>query len=85
MELLKTMSSKYKTLWVLLDFALITSGIFFLVPWGFSQWKGVGFRLESWADVSTHEGNAYFAVIMMGIAIAVYGIFDLLIFKRLKR
>ena len=74
------MTHKHRILWILFDVVLVISSAI-LISYGIFHWKELGFRIESWSDVSTNEGRACVAVILLGIGLAVYGIFDLFVFR----
>jgi uncharacterized membrane protein len=71
-------------IWIIIDAALILIGII-IIPLGVLGWKQAGFLIEAWSDGGTFEGRATFFTILIGIALALYGLFDMCVFRRSKK
>jgi membrane protein DedA with SNARE-associated domain len=56
-----------------------------IVIYGFINWRNMGFVIENWSDVSTNEGRAAFSIILLGIGLILYGLFDYWAFRRKKK
>ena len=70
-----------RTLWVIFDILTLPAGLA-LICFGFYEWYKLGFILENWSDVSTNEGRASFCIILSGIGLILYGLFDYWAFRR---
>ena len=67
-----------KTIIALRDITLVLAGAI-LTPWAIYKWSEVGFRIEPKFYAGTKEGNSFFVVALLGIAMVVYGVFNLLL------
>ena len=70
-----------RKLWILFDIFTIPAGLIIII-FGFINWRDVGFVIEDWSDVSTNEGRAAFRIILLGIGLILYGLFDYWAFRR---
>ncbi len=66
---------------ILLDITLVLAGII-LTPWAIFKWSEVGFRIEPKFYAGIQEGNSFFAATLLGIAMVLYGVFNLLLIRR---
>ena len=72
---------------IIVDFIMVIVGII-LIPTFFLKWKSIGFEfnttLEASRGVPLNDGNAFFMMILLGIALICYAVIDFLVF-RIKR
>ena len=70
-----------RTIVTLRDIIVVLVGAI-LAPWAIYRWSEVGFRIEPKFYAGTKEGNAFFVVALLGVAMVLYGIFNLLLVQR---
>jgi uncharacterized membrane protein len=74
--------SMKNTILVIIDLLFIIAG-FFLIPTFFSKWKSIDFTFDlTYKMGNTLEGNTHFIMILLGVALVCYAIFDLFVFRR---
>ena len=66
---------------MLLDFLYMVIGIV-LLTLGFLRWKNLGFIIERRGEPSLFEGHASIILILFGLGLISYGIFDYWIFRK---
>ncbi len=68
---------------IIIDLFLMILGVFISIV-GAIKWKSVGYILESYSDVSNIEGSSYIMVMLSGVVMAAYGLFDFWVFRRTR-
>lgn len=54
----------------------------FLTPWAIIKWSELGFRLEPKFYAGNRDGSFFLIIALIGIALIVYGIFNILVYRR---
>jgi len=69
-------------LFILIDITFVMTGIT-LIPIFFKKWKGIGFVLNSKVEMGApFNGNAYLILILLGMALICYAVFDFILFRK---
>jgi hypothetical protein len=69
---------------IFLDCMMVLVGIV-LAPFFFIKWKGVNFAIDTWRVGAPREGNAHFFMMILGIVLICYAVFDIKVFRRNSR
>jgi hypothetical protein len=56
-----------------------------LIPWSIWMWSEIGFRFEPKFYAGNRDGSFFFVLILLGIAMISYALFDLLVLQRIKK
>ena len=66
---------------IVFDCLVVVAGVI-LTPFFFLKWKDLNFVIDSWKVGVTREGNAMFGMMLLGIGLIGYGVFDIWAFRR---
>jgi uncharacterized membrane protein YbhN (UPF0104 family) len=69
---------------IILDCLIVLAGII-IAPYFFIEWKGVNFAIDAWTVGATREGNAHFFMMILGIVLILYAVFDVFVFRRTSK
>jgi hypothetical protein len=68
----------------LFDIIFIIVGAF-LSPWALYKWSEINFKLEGKFDSGNRDGAFLLSATLMGIGLACYGLWDLIVLQKKQR
>ncbi len=71
-------------IFIFIDCLIVLAGII-IAPYFFIEWKGENFAIDTWRVGATRGGNAHFFMMILGIVLIFYAVFDIMVFRRTSR